>query len=346
MKAYAGLKKNKKTVAVIFGGKGAEHDISVLSGKFVMKSIDRDGLSVLPVFIDRSGDWYLKNGKKNVPVSPVRKRGKGGLLRGRRFVELDAAFPILHGDFGEDGRVQGLLEALGIPFVGCDTQGGALAADKVFTKALAHSIGIPTLPWLSSAGKTREEFSSECERTFGFPIFIKPARLGSSIGAGAAKDREGLEEKVRAAYEISAGTVMAEPCLCGARELECAYLRTGGKTHVTPPGEIRLSGDGFYCYEEKYGEKSRAEIFRKADVPEEISDEVRKYSEALCLAAGIKGIARIDFFLHGEKIYFNEINTMPGMTEASLYPAMIEGIGITPTEMITGLVKDVIGGAV
>ncbi len=346
MKAHAGLKKNKKSVAVIFGGKGVEHDISVLGGKFVMKNIDRDDLSVLPVFIDRSGDWYLKNGKKDVHVSPVRKSGEGGLLRGRRFIKLDAAFPMLHGDFGEDGRVQGLLETLGIPFVGCDTQSGALAADKVFTKALALSLGIPTLPWISGVGMTCEEFSSECERTFDFPIFIKPARLGSSIGAGAAKNREELAEKVRAAYGIGSGAVMAEPCLCNARELECAYLRIGGKTHITPPGEIKLCGDGFYCYEEKYGEKSRAEIFGKADVSKGISDAVRKYSEALCLAIGIKGIARIDFFLHGEKIYFNEINTMPGMTEASLYPTMINGIGITPAEMITGLVEDIIGGAV
>lgn len=345
MKTHASFNK-KKTVAVIFGGRGVEHEISVLGGKFVTKNIDCEDLLILSVFIDRSGDWYLTNKKTKVPVSPIRKRGEGGLLCGSRFIKLDAAFPMLHGDFGEDGRVQGLLETLGIPFVGCDTQSGALAADKVFTKALAHSLGIPTLPWLSSAGKTCEEFCTECERTFDFPIFIKPTRLGSSIGAGTAKNSEELSKKIQAAYKVGAGAVMAEPCLCAPRELECAYLEIGGKAHVTPPGEIRLSNDTFYCYEEKYGDKSHAKILVKADVSEDICSEVRKYAEILCLAIRIKGIARIDFFLHGEKIYFNEINTMPGMTDASLYPAMINGIGITPPEMITGLIKDVIGGAV
>ncbi len=336
------MKSKKKTIAVLYGGKGVEHDISALGGKFVLSLLDCDKFKILPVFIDRQGEWFSDE-KARLPVSPVRRGGVGGILKKRRFVPIDAAFPVLHGDFGEDGRIQGLLDTLGIPFVGCDTLAGAVCSDKSFTKSIVRELGIPTLPWCSSDGVTAEEFCCICEEKIGYPMFIKPSRLGSSVGAGIAENPEGLSECVRYAYELGGGRIMAEKYLEKPRELECAFLELEGKRYISPPGEIRLS-EGFYGYSEKYSEESPAKLFARAEVSSQISSTVCSYADTIARALGLRGLARIDFFLLGEEIYFNEINTMPGMTEASLYPKMAEGMGITSYALINGLVKDTLGG--
>ncbi len=337
------MKKAKKKIAVIYGGKGYEHDISALGGKFVLSVLDREKFDPLPILIDKSGDWFAEYSRRHIPISPIRRGGIGGILQKRRFIPIDAAFPVLHGDFGEDGRVQGLLDTLGFPFVGCDTVSGAISSDKSYTKSVALALGIPTLPWLCSDGEADDGFCALCEEKLGFPVFVKPARLGSSIGAGIARDRSELYERVRLARELG-GRVIAEKYLPCPRELECAVLDFYGTRHVTPPGEISIDG-GFYGYSEKYDKGSPARISTHASTDSSTDEQIRSYAEKISRALDVKGLARVDFFLFGSEIYFNEINTMPGMTEASLYPRLIRNLGIEAAELVSALIENAIGGA-
>lgn len=334
-------KAAKPTVAVIFGGKGAEHDISLLGKEYLLRKIDRSRFRALEVFIDRTGEWYLVKGKRQLPVHPIRRGGRAGLLSGRKFHPVSAAFPILHGDFGEDGRVQGLLECIGMPFVGCKTLAGAVSADKCFSKAVAESIGIPTVPWLAVNGKITDGTLTQLEDTLGYPIFVKPARLGSSVGAGIARGRDELYERLRIASELGRERVIAEKCLHRPRELECAFLELEGERLVTPPGEI-LSNSGFYDFDEKYSSGSSAKISTEAKIPREYSERITEYARLIADALNIEGLSRIDFFLDGENIYFNEINTMPGMTGASLYPALIEK-RLPSCDFVNRLISEAVG---
>lgn len=335
--------QNKRNVAVLFGGMGAEHEISKLSAEYVISKIDTESYHVLPILINKDGCWYLKRGRKSVPVSPFVKNGIGGILEGRRFTELDAAFPVLHGDFGEDGRVQGLLECLNIPFVGCKTLAGAISSDKSYTKCAVCKENIPTLPWLSTDGRANNEFLDICESSLGFPLFIKPAGLGSSVGAGVAHCRRELSERVRIAAELGDGRAVAERYLKNPRELECAFIDFGGKTVITPPGEIHTTR-GFYDFSGKYSADSAAFVSPVANIDEKIRELAMSYAERIIKLLGVRGLARVDFFLSDGEIYFNEINTMPGMTVTSLYPTMLSEAGIAPEEFINGLIGDAIRG--
>ncbi len=343
MKKRKCFKEDKKKVAVIFGGAGAEHDISLRGGEFVLRLLDRERFDVLPILIDRSGDWYLKGDGRTVPVSPTRRDGRGGILKGRRFIRADAAFPILHGDYGEDGRIQGLFDMLGIPYVGCGASAGALCADKSFAKSVAAALGIPTLPWLARSVGDVGRFCDECRGRLGLPIFVKPVGLGSSIGAGPALSESELEDRVRVAAELGGGRVIAERLLERPRELECAVLALGEELYIGAPGEVMPAG-GFYSFEEKYSPSSGARVAVHAEILPHISEKIREYTERLVHAIGIVGPARADYFLDGDNVYFNEINTMPGMTETSLYPKMTEELGIPAYDMINGLVAAALGG--
>ena len=302
---------------------GAEHDISVLGKEYIAERIDRGRFCAIPVFISESGEWYAVKKDKKTRVHPINKNGKSGLLLGRRFLKIDTVFPILHGDFGEDGRVQGLLECLGFSFVGCNTLSGALTTDKGVTKAVAERLGIPTVPWVSVNGEITEKTLLKIENRLSYPVFVKPACLGSSIGAGVARERKELFDRLRIASELGQKRVLAEKYIKCKRELECAYLELEGERFFPPPGEIRCDG-GFYSFEEKYSHSSRAGVLSEALLDGDISERVIAYSGALTEELGIRGLARIDFFLDGESLYFNEINTMPGLTAASLYPKLIE----------------------
>lgn len=333
-------RKNRKTVAVIYGGRGVEHDVSLLGAKYVLDKIDTAEFLPVPLLIDRDGElWYVEKGKEPIPASLVRRKNKSGILIKDKFKEVDVAFPILHGDFGEDGKIQGLLESLKIAFVGCDTVAGAVASDKGYTKAVAESIGIKTVPGLALDTPPTDEFIGVCEEKFGYPVFVKPARLGSSVGAGIAHTKDELTRLLRVAGELGGTRVLVEKYLDKPRELECAFLELGGKKFITPPGEI-TNGSGFYDYSEKYGKNSSAKIQVCSDVDDEQVQKLLSYADAIVSRLGIRAVSRVDFFLHGGEIYFNEINTMPGMTEASLYPKLIEGIGISATHLINGLIRD------
>ena len=327
----------KKRVALIFGGRGLEHPVSVSGAKNLLSLLDGERYETLPLLISESGDFYIHSpystSAPTNPVCPINRGGRGGVItEGGEFIAIDCAIPLLHGDHGEDGEAQGLLSALRIPFVGSDARASAVCLDKAVTKSVAESLGIPTVPW---------RLLTEGDGTHGvdLPAFVKPNILGSSYGASEARNEEELERAVRAARDVGDGRVLAERLVSPIRELECAYFSAQGETLVTPAGEILCNG--FYSYDKKYSNLS-APVLAKAELPKSIGDELRSHAERLCRFIGIRHLARIDFFLSGDALYFNEINTLPGMTENSLYLKLLDSAGISPEEAVTRLVSDAI----
>ena len=351
--------KEKLPVAVIFGGEGAEHEISCLSALNVVCALEELGRKYISVYIDRRGCWFIiPSGKDAVlhidenagmPTYPLKlSESCSGFLTETGVIPIDTAIPVLHGDMGEDGVVQGALRCAGIKYVGSDTLAGAVAMDKAYTKLLAEYLGIPTVPWfLYIVGVGNDECSKvalnedgvlKLASEIGYPLFVKPVASGSSIGAGVANDSGELLSAVRYSASVC-GRVLIEKKIECPTELECGYF-DGGKIVITPPGSI-VSSDGFYSFGAKYCGKGETKVSAIADVSDEVKEKLTEYSRSICLLAGIKDIARVDFFLSQGKIYFNEINTFPGMTEDSLYPKMLKEAGIPLSMALDKLLSEI-----
>ena len=349
------FKTSKKRVAVIFGGVGPEHSVSVEGADFLVSVLERTEYVPIPVYVSRSGKWQMfprgskpskiaEGGVVGIKTFPVRLGCKSGFLICGGVLPVFAAIPLMHGDGGEDGTVAGALSLAGIDYVGADTVGSALSFNKAYAKAIAESVGIPTLPWLyfssSSLKSESPSWADDVEEGLGYPVFVKPATLGSSVGCAPARERQELVSAVCAASKLSCG-VLVERMLEAPRELEVAYFGTKSKEIFTKPGEI-FCKSGFYSYEEKYSEQSQATVLTSADISSAQGELLREYSRALVHALGIRHLCRIDFFLGGGKIYFNEINTIPGMTRASLYPAMLSASGVSHEDMAIGLIESAV----
>ena len=337
-----------KNIILIYGGEGAERDISLLSAKNAYSALSGTDYSVTPVYISPDGGWYVGGtdpfGKMPTagakPTYPVRLHKTSGLLVGDGIMTVDAAIPILHGDYGEDGIIQGALDAAHIPYVGCGVAAGAVSADKSLAKHIARSLGIPTADWIVESGATfsdLERARSRAEQRIGYPMFIKPTSLGSSIGASAVYDATKFDSAyLRAA---SHGRVLIERLIDCDHECECAFLSFGKRAHYLAEGRISTGGKA-YGYREKYVEKADyATLSDSTPTSRKIEKTAKKLGDAI----GIRGIARLDFFVTREgEIYFNEINTLPGMTEASLYPALTERMGYKKGEFLTLLIEDLL----
>ena len=334
----------KKSVALIFGGEGCERDISIRSAKSIYEMIDKEKYSVLPVYISENGDWYALRSMPtgeipcDIPTFPIRVDGRSGFLVKGHVGTVSVALPILHGEYGEDGIIQGALEAAHIPYIGCNVITGAVASDKAYTKAIAESLGIPTAKWVCSDGHTRNEVKRLAEETFGYPMFIKPARRGSSIGAS----RVDRKEDFYPAYDTAAihGRVIVEECVSVSYEVECGFFSLGKKVEICPSGTINTNG-GFYDFDTKYVNSQAQNTSHGAALSQEramIADMARRLAAAL----DMRHFGRLDFFVSdGGKIYFNEINTIPGMTKTSLYPAITEDMGLAAGEFINRLIEEV-----
>lgn len=326
---------NRRTaVALIYGGRGREREVSIRGRNHVLPLIDADKYEIIEIYIDRDGRWLSPNGQ----VCPH----GGGFIHteSRKFTPIDCAIPLLHGDFGEDGRVQGALECASIPYVGCDVSAAAVCRDKVFVKTVARHIGIPTLPFILTLSNEGIDYAvRQAEEIFSYPMFIKPTSLGSSVGASAAESRRELISALTVAFTLSE-RVMIEPCLTDKRELECGYLGVKGKELFTNPGEILC--EGFYGYEEKYSSGQVALAIR-AHISDTQCEAIREYSRRLVRALGVRDLCRVDFFLSSGEIYFNEINTMPGFTDGSLYAKMIEAYGISEGALFGLLIDNCVG---
>lgn len=325
----------KKTVLLIVGGTGKEREVSLMGRDYVRSLIDSEKYRVITATVLPSGIWLTDDGKA---IFPTRSPDGSGILMDGALIPIDGAFPLLHGDGGEDGIIQGSLQAAGIPFVGADTYTGALCADKWYTKCVATALGIPVSEgiYLTGAADMPRE-RERAERSLTYPMFVKPARLGSSIGACPIPTGEEFYPALRHASE-AADRLLIERAWVKKRELEVAYFSTCGETIITDAGEILE--EGFYDYDGKYG--GSCITLDRATLSPEVAALIRDYSERLATAVGLRHLGRIDFFLTEDGVIFNEINTMPGFTQSSLYPRLVARAGIEPRELINRLLDDAI----
>ncbi len=341
-------------VALLFGGRSAEHDVSVMSARNVFRALDPERYETVPIGITRSGVWLLLEGgafPAAVPENGPRVAlvpGGGGRLAilsetegaapdGSRAV--DVVFPVLHGPFGEDGTVQGAAEIAGVPYVGSGVLGSAAAMDKDVAKRLMRDAGLPSARFLSFARGDAPTFEAVAAE-LGRPVFVKPARLGSSVGVSKAATAEEFAAAVAEAFRHDR-KILVEEYVRG-REIECGVLEEGdGSLTASPPGEIVPSNrHGFYTYEAKYLDDEGAAIKVPADLPREVSDKVRRLAIEAFRALSCEGLARIDFFLREDgRLLVNEVNTLPGFTNISMYPKMFEAAGVSYPELVDRLIR-------
>ena len=343
----------KIKVGIIFGGMSTENEVSVVSAGSILGNIDRKKYEVFPIYIDKQGKWYIfiEDGKKRELGAEVEN-----IIEIENIVEylqkLDVVFPVLHGLYGEDGTIQGLFELLKIPYVGCKVLASSVGMDKVYTKIVFEKAGLNQTPYeyvrkykenyiyvdknFNESIMDIKEVAKNIVKDLEFPMFIKPSNSGSSVGVKKAENEKELIENIEYAASFD-NKVLIEQGING-REIECAVL---GNEEVIAScvGEIKAA-DEFYSYDAKYkNEESRTEI--PAELPKEISDKIRKQAIKAFKAIDGKGLSRVDFFVENKtnKIIINEINTMPGFTDISMYPKMFEKSGISYKELITRLIE-------
>jgi D-alanine-D-alanine ligase len=352
-----------RRVLILYGGRSSEHGVSCLSARSVLSVIDRDAYEVVPVGITREGRWVLTDGDikprpgralPDVPedgptVSLVLGRSGPALVRfgddpdrHELVSEVDVAFPVLHGPYGEDGTVQGLLATVGVPYVGADVTASSIGIDKRAAKNAFKAWGLPQGPYLPVR---RERWDvepgsvlDELEGVFDYPIFTKPARQGSSIGISKVKDRDSLESGLKEAFSYDRVAIVEES-IEGGREIEVGVLGNAA-IEVTSPGEIVPSHE-FYDFEAKYLDAS--ELIVPADLSEEVTERMKEVARRAYMAIGCRGMARIDFFVRrgndGQEIFLNEINTIPGFTANSMFPRLWESEGLTYPELVDRLLE-------
>jgi D-alanine-D-alanine ligase len=347
-----------KRVLLLYGGRSSEHEVSCLSARSVLEVIDRDRYEVLPVGITRGGRWTLTEGRIEAPagrplpevadegptVALVGSRGGPQLVRvdedrgGAELVgPIDVAFPVLHGPWGEDGTVQGLLATVGVPFVGAGVTASSIGIDKGAMKAAFAARGLPQGPYATihrrrwDAG--RDGIVADLERKLDLPWFVKPARQGSSIGIGKVHELGEVDAAFAEAYRYD-DVAVVEQGVDAPRELEVGVLGDD-EIEVTAPGEIRPSHE-FYDFEAKYLDES--ELVVPADVPQEVADRIDALARDAYRAIGCRGMARIDFFLDGQgEVLVNEINTIPGFTPNSMFPRLWAAEGLAYPQLVDRL---------
>ena len=347
----------KISVCVLFGGISPEHAVSLRSAESVLNQMDPDKYNILPVGITREGKWLLFGGEdyamlpdgswENHPdnceatISPVRGQGLLQLRDGAvSQTRIDVVFPVLHGENGEDGAMQGLLQMAGIPYVGSHVAASAVAMDKTLTKLVMDRAGIPQASWLliraSELEANMESALKAVEARFSYPCFVKPAGTGSSVGVSKAKDREGLEKALLHAGQFDE-KILVEEFISG-REIEVAVM--GNRNPVASVcGEID-SGAEFYDYDAKYITDTSV-AYIPARISESVAEQVRELAVKAYREMDCKGLSRVDFFVTfaDDRIVFNEINTLPGFTSISMYPKLFAASGIAYSDLIDKLLQ-------
>lgn len=311
----------KIRVAVLFGGRSGEHDVSRVSARGVMEAFDPEWFTVVPFPIGADGRWL----EGSIVPEPGANPG------------IDVVFPVLHGTFGEDGTVQGLLELADLPYVGAGVLSSALCMDKVATKRMCSVAGIPVVEYVTGrAPIDAGRLADEVEAAFGYPSFVKPANLGSSVGISKARNREELLAAVALASEYD-NSILLERAVSG-QELECAILGNE-EIEASVVGEI-VPGKEYYDYEDKYLD-GRAQTLIPARISPEDQARVRQLAVQAACALAVEGMARVDFFREASTgaIYLNEVNTIPGFTPISMYSKMWEASGLSYRDLLTKLVS-------
>jgi len=334
---------SKVRVAIICGGKSSEHEISCISANGILNAIDRSKFEPVLIGITKSGKWLqlpddttfiTQNGAlPTVPESGIEVSiASQGLFSGGKNLAIEVVFPILHGTYGEDGTIQGLFEMMGLRYVGSGVLASAVSMDKSYAKPIFAAAGLKVAP-----GTVVTSTNFELPSNLKFPLFVKPARSGSSRGTTKVKQSSDLKAAVQAALAFDS-KVIIEQAVDG-KEIECAVLQSEGKTIVSPVGEIVISSKyEFYDFQAKYLDDSMQLVF--PELPAGVEAKIQSAALVAFNAAGCEGLARVDFFysISGEVI-INEINTMPGFTPLSVYPKLIEKSGINYQQLITTLIQ-------
>jgi D-alanine-D-alanine ligase len=350
--------RRRLRVAVPFGGRSGEHEVSLQSARAVMDALEQAGHEVVPIGITKSGRWLVSGDPWKALASGdlgdaraaamLPEPGQRGLLAldrdaapdGIAPTDFDVVFPVLHGTFGEDGTVQGLFELASVPYVGAGVLGSALGMDKVVQKTLWRGMGLPVTDFLAlSRRETECDFDAAVQRIeheLGYPCFAKPANLGSSVGVNKASNRDELRFALAEAARYDTKLLIERGV--DARELECAVLGNDDPV-ASVVGEI-VPGGEFYDYRAKYLDTGSVALI-PADVPAQVADEVRRLAIVAFKSVNAAGLARVDFFLERgtDRIVLNEINTMPGFTRISMYPKLWEASGVSFATLVDRLVE-------
>jgi D-alanine-D-alanine ligase len=357
--------KNKLRIGVIFGGRSGEHEVSVRSARSVIEAIDKSKYEVVPIAITKEGNWlapaaaaallpdttqrllskqHLGNSKEDVAI--IGDPSRSGLVKldsAAKSERLDVVFPVLHGTFGEDGTIQGLLEMAAIPFVGCGTLASSCGMDKVAMKALFKQAGLPicAYTWLLRADweKDKAIVTRRLNREIGFPCFVKPANLGSSVGVSKATDRASLARAIDLAARYDRKIIVEE--LVEARELECAVIGND-EPSASLPGEYVIHEESarFLDYTEKYASTGHVEFIVPARISKALIKTIQHMAVTAYKAIDASGLSRVDFFLKKDgELLVNEINTLPGLTDVSGFPKMWEATGIPFARVIDQLIE-------
>ncbi|MBB6626598.1 D-alanine--D-alanine ligase [Nocardioides sp. KIGAM211] len=357
----------KPRVAVVFGGRSSEHGISCVTAGSVLKAIDPDVYDVVPIGIATDGRWVLESGDperlriesadrlpavdgSRAAITLAQEADATGLVvtepsqPPRTLGEVDVVFPVLHGPWGEDGTIQGMFEMAGVRYVGAGVLASAVSMDKAYMKVVLQAAGLATMPsitvtarsWARDAAGIRERSAA-----LGYPLFVKPARGGSSIGISKAHDASELDEAIEEALRHDP-RVLVEVAAEGAREVECGVLQAlDGTPETSLPAELRVGGDHeFYDFAAKYLPGESTEIDIPANLPGDVAERLRDLAAQAFEAVGCEGLARVDFFVMPDhSLVVNEINTMPGFTPTSMYPQMWAASGVDYPALVDRLIQ-------
>ena len=359
------MARKKLRIGLIFGGRSGEHEVSLASATSVMANLDKKKYEVVPIGITKEGGWLLGteparlmaaeqhiNHTENTETETTTAVTLTGDPRMRRLIPLesgeqlqdngalDVIFPVLHGPYGEDGTLQGLLDMADVPYVGCGVLGSALGMDKEKMKMVFQAVGLPSVDYLvyrrNEWERSPTTIMDAIEQRLGYPCFVKPVNLGSSVGINKAHDRAELEHAINVAAEYDRKIIIDRGINC--RELECAVLGND-EPLASVVGEVIASNE-FYDYHAKYLD-NKSQVIIPADIPQATAEEVRRQAVTAFLALDLSGLARVDFFLEKEsgQVYINEVNTMPGFTQISMYPKLWEASGLTYAQLLDRLVE-------
>ena len=337
-----------KDLLILFGGKSGEYEVSEMSAASVLSNIDTDKYNIIKIGITKDGRWFktdaspeqIKSGewdsmpKQSAFLSP--DTSHQGIFVEGKLQNVDVIFPVMHGDYCEDGCIQGLFELSGIPYVGPGVLASAAGMDKSATKLFAAASGVPQAKWYITSPAASEEEIEKIESEFSYPIFVKPCNAGSSLGISKAGNRAELEKAIAEAAKFDS-KILCEEYIDGY-EVECAVLGNED-TRASVVGQITPSNE-FYDYSAKYIDNASG-LTIPANIPEETAEKIREYAVTVFKALGCRGMSRVDFFvLRGSgEIKFNEINTLPGFTSISMYPKLWEKSGIPYSELIDKLIE-------
>ena len=342
----------KIKLGLIFGGMSTENEVSVMSANSILKNLDKTKYDVFPIYISKKGEWYQYHNLENIEISENMHHMKKIENIMENLQNLDVLFPVLHGLYGEDGTIQGLFEILKKPYVGCGVLASSVGMDKAYTKVIFDKANICQAPYIylkkykdqytyidkefNEKIVSLEEAVDIVAKEIDFPVFIKPANSGSSVGINKAKNKEELKKHIEYAGKFDK-KILIEKGIVG-KEVECAVL---GNDDVMAScvGEIK-SADEFYSYDAKY-QNENSKTLIPANLDEEVANEIRKLAIKAFKAIDGKGLSRVDFFVEDKtnQIYINEINTLPGFTKISMYPKLFEAVGIPYEELLDKLIN-------